>query len=827
MKLLRRTIICLTLAGALGASAQITQEHVNRAHSLVQKMTLDEKLSMLAGKTDFSVRNIDRLGIPEVLMADGPQGIRNHCKHSTLYPAGIACAATWNRDVARAYGEALGSDARARGVGILLGPGVNIYRSPLCGRNFEYMGEDPYLASEMAVNYIKGVQSRGVMATIKHFALNNQEWSRHHVSSDADERTMHEIYFPTFRKAVQQANVGAIMNSYNLINGVHASENPWLNIETLRKQWGFKGMLMSDWTSVYSTANAVAGGLDLEMPRPIFFAPDRLKAELAAGRITEKMLDDKVEHILSALISLGLLDRVQKDESIPLDNPRSAEVALATARESVVLLKNQGNILPLKGKTVVLGPNCDTIVSGGGSGAVYPFSIVPVTTGMKQLRKNTVAVTDRELYHNINDQVYTDSTFSTIGFAGKYYKNQKLKGTPDATQVDPAISFNWKQGAPLAGFPTDHFSISWQGCYKADKDGILMIKISGDDGYRILINGSEVAADWDSHSLTTREVDYPVRKGEVYNITVDYFDNNNSASIRCKMGLLSDEMLDKTLRKADNVVYCTGFSGEVEGEGFDRPFSLPLWQQSLIEKIAAINPNLVVVLNSGGAVDMSNWSNKARAILMAWYPGQQGGQAIAEILTGRISPSGKLPFSYEAKAEDNPSFANYHENRFIGKATRPNALKGECKHVEYREGIFSGYRGYDRDGRKPLYPFGFGLSYTDFAFSNLSIRPLDNGEVEVSFDIKNTGRKEGAEVAQIYVRDNECSVPRPLKELKEFRKVALKPGESRRVTVTLGDEAFAFYDMNTHAFRTEPGEFTILVGNSSTHLPLSGTVTLK
>lgn len=818
--------LILAVAASLGAYGQITQQHIDRARELVGKMTLDEKLSMLAGKTDFSITGIERLGIPEVLMADGPQGIRNHCKHSTLYPAGIATAATWNRDLARAYGEALGNDARARGVGILLGPGVNIYRSPLCGRNFEYMGEDPYLASEIALNYILGVQSRGVMATIKHFALNNQEWSRHHVSSDVDERTMHEIYFPTFRKAVQKGGVGAVMNSYNLINGTHATENRWLNIDVLRKQWGFNGLLMSDWTSVYNSYNPAASGLDLEMPKPVFFAPAKLKTELANGRITTRMVDEKVEHILSALISLGLTDRVQKDASLPLDNPQSSQVALNTARESIVMLKNQGNLLPLRGKTLVLGPNCDTIVSGGGSGAVYPFSIIPLTQGMKQMRKNTVTLTDPELYADVSPTVYTDSTFTTPGFLGKYYKNQTFKGKPDAVRVDPKVDFNWVYGKPMDGFPADHFSVSWTGCFVADRTGILKLKVSGDDGYRVYLNGKEVASDWKNHSISTRELALDVEKGKRYDIKIDYYDNMAAAVIQCSLGILRDELLEKTLRKVDNVVFCTGFNGDVEGEGFDRPFALPDWQEKLINRIAQINPNLVVVLNSGGAVDMQRWQDAARGILMAWYPGEQGGLALAEILTGKLSPSGKLPISYEAKAEDNPTFNSYHNNRFVGKAPRWSAPDQECKHVEYREGIFTGYRGYDRQQTKPLYPFGFGLSYTDFAFSDLEVKPLGNNEVEVAFTVRNTGKKEGAEVAQIYVGDNECSVARPVRELKEFVKVNLKPGESRRLTVRLTPEAFAFYDMDIHDFRVEPGQFTISVGNSSAHLPLSATVTL-
>lgn len=817
-------IVLLAVATSIGTAnaVKITDAHRERAHQLVSKMTLDEKLKMLGGKTSFSLWSNERLGIPQILLADGPQGLRNHAPHSTLYPAGILTAATWNRDMARQYGESIGDDARARGVGILLGPGVNIYRSPLCGRNYEYMGEDPYLTSEMAVQYIEGVQSKGVISTIKHFAVNNQEWSRHHVSSDVDERTLNEIYFPAFRKAVQKAGVGAVMNSYNLVNGVHATQNPWLNIDVLRDTWGFKGILMSDWTSVYSTVNTAAFGPDLEMPKPVFFKPAPIKDALARGLITEGMLDRKVEHLLSTLIAFGLLDREQKLTGIPLDYDKSRQTALEVAREGIVLLKNEGNILPLKGRTLVLGPNCDTIMSGGGSGSVSPFSVMPLSRAMKMMRKNTVVLTEEDLYKNLSKDIYTDSTCSVRGFTGKYYKNQKMEGMPDEVRTDSAVNFQWEYARPFPDFPEDHFSATWSGYYKAPGDGVVKIQIRGDDGYRVLVNGKTVTGDWGNHALSARQIEYEVKKGEGYDIRIDYFDNISSANIECQFGLLDENTLARELKRADNVVYATGFNSGLEGEGFERKFAIPAFQEKFINRLATANPNLTVVLNAGGGVDFANWGDAAKAILIAWYPGQEGGQAIAEILTGRLSPSGKLPISIEAKAEDNPCFENHYANntKVWSNHTR------ECKHVEYKEGVFPGYRGYDRAGRKPLYPFGFGLSYSKFDFSNLEVKKIGDNEVEVSFDIRNTGKKTASEVAQVYVGDKECKVPRPVKELKGFEKVNLKPGESRHVSIMLDDEAFSYYDMDRHDFVTEPGEFLISVGNSSDNLPLSSSVTL-
>lgn len=815
IKTIIATVLCICSLGASGV--EIADAHRQRARDIVSRMTLDEKIACLSGKTSFSLRENPRLGIPEIRLADGPQGIRNHAPHSTLYPCGILAAATWNRDIVNRYGRSLGDDARARGVGILLGPGVNIYRSPLCGRNYEYMGEDPYLTSEMAVQYIDGVQSRGVIATVKHFAANNQEWNRHHASSDVDERTLHEIYFPAFRKAVQVAGVGAVMNSYNLLNGVHATENRWLNTDILRDLWGFDGILMSDWTSVYSTVNAANSGLDLEMPKAVHYTTDKIKEAIATGRVSEQTIDRKVEHLLSTFIAFGLLDRVQADPAIALDHAPSRETALEVAREGIVLLKNSDNMLPLRGTTVVLGPNADTIQSGGGSGSVSPFRVMPVSRALKSLNKKTVMLGDSELYHDISGDIYTDSTFSTKGFAGRYFKNQKREGTPDVERTDAAVSFHWEYAAPFKDFPDDHFSATWTGYYRPTKDGLLKIRIGGDDGYRLSVNDAVVTGDWGNHAYSTRETQFEIKAGETYKFHIDYFDNISSANIDCSLQLLDEERLSRELRRADNVVYCTGFNGNIEGEGFDRSFTLPDYQNRFINKVAALNPNLAVVINAGGGIDFTPWADNAKAILMAWYPGQEGGQAIAEILTGRLSPSGKLPISIERAVADNPVASSYHENA-------PSAR--ECTHVDYTEGIFSGYRGYDRTGVKPLYPFGFGLSYSTFAFDNLEVRNLGDGRVEVSLDITNTGRREASEVAQIYVRDVECKVPRPLKELKGFEKVNLRPGETRRVTVTLDREAFAFYDLDSHDFVVEPGEFIIFAGNSSDNLPLHQSITL-
>ena len=685
-----KKILTLAISAALTlpVSGQVTisDKDTDRAKELVARMTLEEKIDLIAGDADgFNIYGVPRLGIPEIRTADGPQGLRNDTR-STMYPCGIALASCWNRTLALEYGKSIGSDARARGVHILLGPGVNIYRAPMCGRNFEYYGEDPFLSSETAVQYILGVQDEGVMATVKHFCGNNQEWSRHHTSSDIDERTLNEIYFPAFRKAVQVAGVGSVMSSYNLLNSVHTSESESL-VRILREKWGFEGIYMSDWAATYSTVGAANAGLDLEMPTALYFTRELLGKAVANGTVNESVLDEKCQHILQTFIAFGFLDRKQKDERIPLDNPESDKVALDVAREAVVLLKNDG-ILPLSKRLrdiVLLGPNADCVPTGGGSGFVAPY--------------------------------HTKSVFAALSESGKRIK-------------------------------------------------VNLIPFEGRIG--------------DSQPDFTKEQ-------------------------------------RELLIHADAVIYCGGFNSDLEHEDGDRPFEIPEVQTSQMRKAAELNPNLITVINAGGGVRFADFDDISRATLMVWYPGQAGGQAIAEILTGTTNPSGHLPISIEARPEDNPTFGNYYENVFRN-------LNSPYSRVCYNEGVFIGYRGYDRNGTVPLYPFGFGLSYTDFEFSDLCVSPSEDGDVVVNFRVRNTGKRDGATAAQVYVGECSPTLPRPAKELKGYEKIFLKAGESKKISITLGDDAFSHYDTRIHDFIVSSGEYNIYVGDSSADLPLAATM---
>lgn len=811
----RLLLLPLLLVALCVQAVEITPEAKARAAELVAKMTLAEKLDYIGGYRKFYIRAVPRLGIPEIRMADGPQGVRNETQ-STMYPCGIAAAASWSPETVYGMGAGLGRDARARGVHILLGPGVNIYRAPLCGRNFEYFGEDPWLAAQTAVQYIRGVQSEGVMATVKHFAGNNQEWNRHHASSDIDERTLQEIYFPAFRHAVQEAGVGAVMSSYNPLNGVHTSENYDLAVRVLREEWGFEGIFMSDWNATYSAVGAANGGLDLEMPSGKYMNRENLEKAIRTGLVREETIDLKVQHILQTLIAFGFLDREQADASIPEIDPVASEAALRLAREGIVLLKNDGGLLPLRaGRIAVAGPNAARVFTGGGSGFVHPVSTVSVLEGMQSMgrRWKVEDLTDKPQYDLAAGGFYTDASCREAGLRAAYYANREFAGDPALVRTETAVDHNWGKESPAEGLPQDKFSVRWTGVLKPARTGRLRLTVSGDDGYRLMFDGACAVEDWSDHQLSSRQVEIEVEAGRVYPLAFEYFDTAGKAEVHLNYEPVDEAARDEAFRKADAVVLCVGFSAYTERENHDRTFALPEGQEELIDRITALNDRVILVVNSGGGVDMSKWHDKVAAILMAWYPGQEGGRAVAEIVTGKIAPGGRLPISIERRWEDNPVYENYYANVF-------NAYRGETYlRVAYDEGVFVGYRGYDRNDTQPLYPFGYGLTYTTFDYSNLTVR-RDGGDYIAQFDVTNTGKADAAEVAQLYVTDVEASVPRPEKELKGFSKVYLRRGETQRVTIRLGDEAFAYYDTVLKRFVVEPGEFVIAVGGSSDDLGL-------
>jgi len=837
------SIAALIISTVYSASAQdpapfprSSAEIERRVDSILNQMTLEEKLALLGGVDGFFIRDVPRLNLPRLKMADGPFGVRNFGP-ATAFAGGVTLAATWNPALAQLVGTELGRDARAKGVHFLLAPGVNINRAPMNGRNFEYFGEDPFLASRIAVGYINGVQSQGVSATIKHFLGNNSEYDRHNTDSIIDERTMREIYLPVFEAAVKEARVGAIMDSYNLTNGQHMSQNKYLLTDVVKKEWGFDGLIMSDWSGTYDGVEAANAGQDLEMPSGLHMNQQTLKPAIDQGKVSVATIDDKVRRILRTAVRFGWLDRDQTGLSIPRYNPEGRHVALNAAREGITLLKNQVGLLPLSKSKVksilIIGPDAFPAVPvGGGSAEVQPFAAISYLEGLSNYPGAAFQV-----YYDRGVLPYSDlanaTNFTTSqtdgkpGLRAEYFDNLDLKGTPLITRTEEHVDFGT---AARLLFPEQTLSSRWTGYYTPQVSGSydIFVQTTREVGgsYRLYVDDKLVLDNW---TRLTALADYRTLRldPQPHKIVLEQHGRALRRAARLKMGIVRDGQFvsanaKKLAATSDVVVVCAGFDSESEAESADRTFRLPLGQDELIQEMAAANKNTIVVMTSGGSVDMNSWLDRVPALVQAWYPGQEGGTALAEILFGDTNPSARLPVTFERRWEDNPVHDSYY----------PEA---GTKRVVYKEGIFVGYRGYERAGTKPLFPFGFGLSYTTFKYSNLSIRPStaagSNSEssgprYEVSFEVKNTGTREGAEVAQVYLGGAQTKVPRPAKELKGFVKVNLRPGETKKVSVILDSRSLSYYDVNAKQWRPEPGDFKVLVGRSSEQIELRGKLTL-
>ena len=820
----------------------LTAADQQKIDSLVKGMTLEQKIDYIGG-TGFAIRAVPSVNLPAFEMSDGPYGTRSNAGFpSTTYAAGIGLAASWDRELAARVGGAIGRDARARGVHYMLGPGVNIYRSPRNGRNFEYFGEDPFLAANIAVGYITGMQEQGVSSTIKHFMGNNSEDLRHDSDSIIDERTMREIYLPTFEAGVKQAHVGAIMDSYNLVNGEHSTQNSHLNTEIVRKEWGFKGVMMSDWDATYDGAAAANGGLDLEMPTGRFMNRANLLPAIKAGTVTEATIDEKVRHILSTAASFGWLDRPQTDTSISYLDAQNNKVALDSARESTVLLKNDGHLLPLDKtqlKTIlVVGPDAyPGVPVGGGSAGVVPFHTVSTLEGLRNALGSAVNVQYDPGVPTLAELAHA-TIFTTAANNGKpgltleSFRNDDLSGTASSTNVVEHIHTTGVDRSFFADNPDarkalmpegdHHLSRRFSGFYMAPAAGKYIVALQGSgesSGNRVYLDDKLVIDDWKLVRAIQPHVTVELSAGAHKVVVEDRHNNPLGGPIQfaiVEARKVVDARAVEMAAKADVVLVAAGFQPSSESEGGDRTFALPYGQDELIEAMAAANKKVIVDVTSGGNVDSEAWIGQVPGLLESWYAGQAGGTALAEILLGEVNPSGHLPATFERRAEDNPTYNNYYP-------------EGPGNRVVYKEGIFVGYRGYEKNHVKPLFPFGYGLSYTTFKFSGLTVKALSSGndpKVEVSFDVKNTGERGGAEVAQVYVSEAHATMPQAERQLKGFARVQLATGESKQVSVTLDARAFASYDVAKKNWVIAPGKYTIRVGDSVETLELEGSVEL-
>ena len=783
--------------------------------SLLMQMTLEEKIEQISG-IGFDTNANERLNIPPLKMTDGPVGVR--WGKATALPAAIALASSWDRELLFSIGELLGEETKIRGRNFFLGPCVNIHRLPIGGRNFESFGEDPYLVSEIAVPYIKGVQSRNVLACVKHFACNNQEWMRESLNAKVSERALHEIYFPAFKAAVQKAGVWAVMASYNKVNGSWTGENEYLLKTILKDRWGFVGFVVSDWDATHSTVKSFNAGLDLEMPFGTFFNVESIRKALKNGEISEEILNDKLRRLLRIRFKANLFKELPPPAEEILTGSKHKNIAYEAAVNSVVLLKNENKILPIDPdkvkKIALIGPNAAFArVGGGGSSKVTPFYTVSALEGLLKKVDETIEIkyapgTSIKKDIRIIESSFFQNDHRSQGLQGSYFTNTECKGKALFIQNEEDINFLWYYDAPRMDMhgadDKNFFSVRWTGHIKAPESGEFTFHVMHNDGVRLWVNNKLLIDRWEDEKgsrIHSGKIDLQV--GEQYGIQLDYYNNGGVSEIKLGWDIPNEDLVAEAVKLAeesDLVLAFIGLSDHFEGEGRDREFLVLENQDNLIQQISAVNPNTVAVIISGTPPIMEAWADRVPGIVQAWYGGQESGNAIADILLGNRNPSGKLPCTFYKSQNDSPGFSDY---------------RNENLESDYSEGIYIGYRYMDKRKLIPRFPFGHGLSYTQFKYSSASCIIDRNNRVELQFKLTNTGARSGSEVVQIYVKPINTENERPEKELKNFSKIHLKPGETEEVRIILNESAFHYYDVNVEGWILDKGEYQLLIGSSS------------
>ncbi len=733
-------------------------------------------------------------------------------------------AASWDTALIGRFGVALAEDTLAKGKHAILGPCVGISRHPLGGRNFEAFGEDPHLSSRLAVSVIQGIQSRKVIATVKHFACNDQEWERNNYDVQVDERSLHEVHLLPFEAAVKEGKVWMLMTAYNLVNGQHMSENQRLVKEVLKGDWGFEGLVVSDWVSVYSSAAAANNGLDIEMPQALFLG-DKLAADVKAGRVPLSVIDDKVRRHLRVRLHAGLMDNPEpKPDEAVIRSQAHRDLAREMAEKSIVLLKNDG-VLPLSAaklrSVALVGPHAAiTRAGGGGSSGVHPWISVSPVEGLRAQLPSTVSVTTApgvvvDGYKAVPLPVSFLRTpdGKEQGLLGEYFKGKDFSGKPLFTRVDKGLDFEWGSKGPGNGMPGSDYCIRWTGTFTATETKLHKLAITSDDGSYLWIDDKLVADNGGNHGEITVPAPVAMEAGKTYRLRIEFQQGGGDAAMRLGWKDPNDTAKDPTIedaveaaRAAELAIVCVGNSAGQESEGSDvADFKLFGRQEELLLKVLDANPNTVVVVYGGVPVRMKAWLPRARAVIAALYPGQEGGAALASLLLGDRNFSGKLPFSYLQEHSESPGFTGY----------KAPGLK-----VPYVEGVFTGYRWHDRHEVQPLFPFGHGLSYSRFDYSGLTVAPGVSGPRRVSLTVGNSGSRAGDEIVQVYVEPRQSRLPRPIRELKGFARVSLLPGEQKRVDIQLDERAFSYYDPEKHAWVCEPGTYLVHAAASSRDLRL-------
>jgi beta-glucosidase len=806
----------------------------DRIKQLLQDMTVDEKVSLLSGEDFWSVPAVQRLGIGKLRVTDGPNGARGGGSliggvKSASFPVGIALGSTWDVPLITEIGAALADEVKSKGAHMLLAPTVNIHRSVTNGRNFECYSEDPILSANLAVGYINGLQGQGIGATIKHFVGNESEIERTTISSEIGERALREIYLIPFEHAVKKAGTWGVMSSYNRLNGTFTSEHNWLLSTVLRDEWGYDGIVMSDWFGSHSTAPTVNAGLDLEMPGPARDRGQKLVDAVNAGEVSLETLDKRVLAMLRLMERVGSIDDNRPFVERADDRPEHRALIRRAGAAAAVLLRNDG-VLPLSGngKIAIIGPNAKTAqIMGGGSAQLNSHYRVSPWQGL------VTAVGEHRLNYAPGCTNHRFEPLLRGAMTVEYFANQTLAGTPvHVGAVDEAQAF-WIGHVAEGKVDPLHFSARIRGTFTPEVSGPHRIGIYSAGFTKVFVDGKLIADAWTNwtkgRTFFEEGCDEVVgtldlTAGRIHDVVIEFstkdFATLGLAAFACGIGRpLGDAEIAAAVeaaRAAETAIVFIGRNGEWDTEGSDLDgILLPGRQNELVEAVAAANPRTIVVLQTGGPVEMP-WVGKVAAVLQAWYPGQEAGNAIADVLVGTAEPGGRLPQTFPVRWADNPAHSQDRE-------VYPG-LEGK---VRYEEGVFVGYRHYDRLGMTPLYPFGFGLGYTSFALSDLVIDDSDfeaDGKLLVSLTVTNTGSRAGSTVVQLYVGDDKSTEPRPQKELKAFEKVHLEAGQSCSVTMLLDARAFAWYRETARHWLVEAGSFTIRVGQSSAELPLTASV---
>ena len=804
-------------------------------NKLIQDLTLREKISLMSGFNSWYTNKIDRLGIPSIKMSDGPNGVRgdsNSGKSSACFPCAISIGSTWDMDLINQLGIALGEEAKVKDVDVLLGPTINIHRHPLGGRHFESFSEDPFLTGKIATEYVKGVQSQDIAACLKHFIGNDTEYERHLVSSNIDEKTLREIYLLPFEMGIKEGNAQVVMSAYNKLNNIYCSSHKELLIDILKDEWGFDGYVVSDWGAALETEENAKGGLDLEMPGPGNVWGDQLFAAVSEGKVEEELIDDKVRRILNIA---NFSKRFENPTNKPEQSNNSEEhrrLLKKAAASGMVLLKNN-DLLPLKSNVknlAIIGPNAkEAQIIGGGSASLKPhYQAHPLEAFQNKLGDHTNISYAKGCHtHKFLPRVNEGFMDDKEGFLVEYFEGSNFDENLLVQEHLIGNKFWVFEGFAkdvIAKFERPDISVRFSCAYTPDISGQHEFEIFGIGKARLFIDGEELIDNWTetspgeaffSFSSDSKRALVNLIEGTTYQLEIRYkFEGNFPAIyIGCqapdKVNLF-DEALE-VASAADQVILIVGTNSDWETEGNDRSdFNLPVNQNHLIEEVLRVNPNTLVVLNTGSPVKMP-WADKAEAIMQTWFAGQEFGNALVDIITGEINPSGRLPTSFPKNIEDTPAF---------------NSYPGKDLQMNYDEKLLVGYRWYDKKNIKTLFPFGHGLSYTNFEYSDLEVDVRATNMASCKFSVRNTGQVAGIETAQCYVSFKTIDDSEPEKTLQGFSKIALNPNDESSIEINLNSRNFSSWNVAKRSWEVRAGSYEILIGSSAENILLQTTINL-